>query len=59
MKRNTSVEIGTGLFVLLGFAALFFMATGESQAHLNHLIQQGRVVVDHLDAHHAAWYRAV
>ena len=39
--------------------SLFFMATGESQAHLNHLIQQGRVVVDHLDAHHAAWYRAV
>jgi phospholipid/cholesterol/gamma-HCH transport system substrate-binding protein len=27
MKRNSSVEIGTGLFVLLGFAALFFMAT--------------------------------
>lgn len=27
MKRNPSVEIGTGLFVLLGFAALFFMAT--------------------------------
>ena len=40
-------------------ASLFFMATGESQAHINHLIRQGRVVVDHLDAHQAAWYRAV
>jgi len=38
--------------------SLLFMATGESQAHLNHLIQQGRVVVDHVDSHQAAWYRA-
>lgn len=27
MKQNASIEIGTGLFVLLGLAALFFMAT--------------------------------
>lgn len=34
MKRNASIEIGTGLFVLLGFAALFFMATQISSRGL-------------------------
>ena len=27
MKQTSATELGTGLFVLLGFAALFFMAT--------------------------------
>jgi hypothetical protein len=27
MKSQRSLEIGTGLFVLLGFAALFFLTT--------------------------------
>jgi len=35
MKRNPSLEIGTGLFVLLGFAALFFMATQISSKGLS------------------------
>jgi phospholipid/cholesterol/gamma-HCH transport system substrate-binding protein len=38
MKRNPSIEIGTGLFVLLGFAALFFMATQIS----SHGLEFGR-----------------
>jgi hypothetical protein len=33
------------------------MATGESQAHINHLLHQGRVVIDHIDSQQAAWYR--
>ena len=27
MRANRTLEIGTGLFVLLGFAALFFLTT--------------------------------
>jgi hypothetical protein len=27
MRSNRTLEIGTGLFVLLGFAALFFLVT--------------------------------
>ena len=27
MKPQRSLEVGTGLFVLLGFAALFFLTT--------------------------------
>jgi phospholipid/cholesterol/gamma-HCH transport system substrate-binding protein len=27
MRSNRTLEIGTGLFVLLGFAALFFLTT--------------------------------
>ena len=27
MQSNRTLELGTGLFVLLGFAALFFLAT--------------------------------
>ena len=27
MQSNRTLEIGTGLFVLLGFAALFFLTT--------------------------------
>ena len=29
MKNSRSLEIGTGLFVLLGFAALFFFAADQ------------------------------
>ena len=39
--------------------SLFFMATGESQAHINHLLHQGKVVVDQVDAQGVAWYRSV
>ena len=34
MQSNRTLEIGTGLFVLLGFAALFFLAMQLPQSGL-------------------------
>ena len=30
MKQTRAIELGTGLFVMLGFAALFFLVTDQS-----------------------------
>jgi len=45
MKNERSLEIGTGLFVLLGFAALVFLTTQLPGSQLGVLAQAGGITV--------------
>lgn len=45
MKNERSLEIGTGLFVLLGFAALVFLTTQLPGSQLGVLSQAGGITV--------------
>lgn len=57
-KPSRAIDVFGSLFARpINDPALYFMATGESQAHINHLLHQGQVVIDHIDDQQAAWYR--
>ena len=58
MRDHRTFEIGTGLFVLLGFAALLFLTT---QLHNQRALREYRGSEDRVACHHGGsshWRRA-